>query len=128
MNSSLPASAILMPTVFVIQEHLTLSSALISFLGKGEERMHPSPSQMANAWTQSTGPEEVAILCLGGPSSMAWSPGIFSFWEEKGGKNANHSYTQKCGFPPSSFVHTVWVNCDVSVCWGSTSHCFCVNC
>lgn len=75
-----------MPTVFVIQEQLTLSSALISFLGKGEERMHPSPSQVANAWTQSTKPEEVAILCLGGPSSMAQSPGIFPLGRRREGK------------------------------------------
>lgn len=52
--NSLPASAISMPTAFVIQEHLTLTSALISLPGKEEERMHLSPPWMASVQAQST--------------------------------------------------------------------------
>ena len=92
-----------MPTAFVIQEQLTLSGALISFLGKGEERMHPSPSQMANAWTQSTKPREVA---MGWPPCMAESPGIFPLGRRREGKMLTTATPSNVGFllHPSSIT------------------------
>lgn len=58
---------------------------LSHFLAKGKNECirHLHRWQMP---PQSTKPEEVAILCLGGPSSMAQSPGIFPLGRRREGK------------------------------------------
>lgn len=77
MNSSLPASAISMPTAFVTQEHLMLTSALISSRGKEEERMHLSPPWMASVQAQSTDTRAnwLSFDWVGHPAGFLWKGG-----------------------------------------------------
>jgi len=115
-----------MPTSFVIQEHLTLASAL-SLLGEGEERKNQSCLRTVNvqAWSTKTR-EKLLSFAQAGCHAEGQKSGLFCVLGMEGGEKTNHSYTQKCCFPPSpSFVQTLWVNGDVSVCLGSKSHCFC---
>lgn len=76
-----------MPTAFVIQEHLTPTSALTSLLGEGEEQMNQSHLWMLNvqAWSTKTREKFQSFAQAGHPAGGQKS-GFFVSWEQRDGK------------------------------------------
>lgn len=83
----LPVLAIPMPTAFVIQEHLTLTSALISLLGEGEKWMNQSCLCMVNVWARSIkAREKLLSFAQAGHRAADRGQRFFVSWEQRKGK------------------------------------------
>lgn len=77
------------------------------------------------AWSTKTKEKLLSFVQAGHPA-VDRGQRFFCVLGAEGGENTNHSYTQKCCFPPSAlFVQTRWVSGDVPECLGSKSRGFC---